>query len=91
MNSASFTFLATILILVLLSASLVLRSYIVRRRYRRRFQQALADFDRTALQFDPLAFRRAPQLGPTPVVWDAWTHPADKADTWASITVSCSP
>ena len=39
----SFTFLATILILVLFSASLVLRSYILCWRYRPRFQQALAD------------------------------------------------
>lgn len=97
MNPTSFTFLATILILVLLSASLVLRSYILRRRYRERFQQALADglfadLDRNTFdgQFDPLGgFRRsARQLGPKPVVWDTWTHPADKVDTWSSITVS---
>ena len=99
MNPTSFTFLATILILVLLSSSLVLRSYILRRRYRRRFQQALADglfvdLDRSTLneagQFDPLGFRRSTrQLGPKPVVWDTWTHPADKVDTWSSITVGC--
>lgn len=101
MNPTSFTFLATILILVLLSASLVLRSYILRRRYRQRFQQALADglfadLDRNTFdgpgQFDPLGGfgRSARQLGPKPVVWDTWAHPADKGDSsrWSSVMAS---
>lgn len=102
MEPTSFTFLATILILVLLSASLVLRSYILRRRYRQRFQQALADglfvdLDHSAFngtgQFDTFGgFRRsARRLGPKPVLWDTWIHPADKDHSWSSITVGCSP
>lgn len=100
MDSTSFTFLATILILVLLSASLVLRSYILRRRYRQRFQQALTDtlfvdFDRGAFngasQFDPMGFRRSTRrLGPKPVLWDTWVHPVDN-DNWSSFTVSGPP
>ena len=93
MDSTSFTFLATILILVLLSASLVLRSYILRRRYRQRFQQALADGLFTDLNNDADTFggfrRTTRRLGPKPVVFDTWIHPADK-DTWFSITVSSS-
>lgn len=100
MDSASFTFLATILILVLLSGSLVLRSYILRRRYRQRFQQALADglfvdLDRSTFngegQLDHLGGFRRPtrRPGPKPVLWDNWIHRADKDDTWTSITVSC--
>ncbi|KAF8553685.1 hypothetical protein OG21DRAFT_1509929 [Imleria badia] len=102
MDSTSFTFLATILILVLLSASLVLRSYILRRRYRRHFQQAISDglFDDLNRngpgEFDVIGgFRRSTRrLGPKPVVWDTWIHPADKDDTWPSITpvaARCSP
>ncbi|KAF8133282.1 hypothetical protein EV363DRAFT_1325789 [Boletus edulis] len=98
MDSTSFTFLATILVLVLLSASLVLRSYLLRRRYRQHFQQALADglfadLDPTG-QFDAGFRRSARRLGPKPVVWDTWIHPADKDDTWSSIipvAVRCSP
>ncbi|KAH0832315.1 hypothetical protein J3R83DRAFT_13322 [Lanmaoa asiatica] len=96
MDSTSFTFLATILTLFLLSASLVLRSYILRRRYRQRLQQALADglfvdLDRSAFndagQFDPMGgFRRSTRRpGPKPVLWDTWIHPADN-DAWSSIT-----
>ncbi|KAG8214861.1 hypothetical protein J3R82DRAFT_10027 [Butyriboletus roseoflavus] len=94
---ALFTFLATILILVLLSASLVLRSYILRRRYRQRFQQALADglfvdLDRSTFNgegpFDPLGeLRRSTRRpGPKPALWDNWIHPAEKDNTWSSIT-----
>lgn len=95
MDSTSFTFLATILILVLLSATLVLRSYILRRRYRRHFQQALADglfdnLDRSGPgELDTIrGFRRSiRRFGPKPIVWDTWIHPADKHDTWSAIRV----
>lgn len=100
MDPTSFTFLATILILVLLSASLVLRSYIVRRRYRRRFQRALSDtlfvdFNRGTFngvsQFDPLGLHRSTRrVGPKPVMWDTWIHAVD-VDSWSSCTVSWPP
>ena len=91
MDSTSFTFLATILILILLSASLVLRSYILRRRYRRHFQQTLTDAvfvgGTLGSQFDPLGLRRPTRrLGPKPVLWDIWIHLVDD-DTWSSFTV----
>ncbi|KAG9315486.1 hypothetical protein JVU11DRAFT_3099 [Chiua virens] len=95
MDATSFTFLATILILVLLSASLLLRSYILRRRYRRRFQQAYADYPTLdggppdALDLlDPWErFRRRATrrgLGPKPVLCDIWILPPDKDDTCPS-------
>lgn len=84
MDPTSFTFLATILILVLLSASLVFRSYILRRRYRQRFQEALTDGLFADLDGYPRSTRR---LGPKPVVWDTWIQ-LDKDATWSSITVS---
>jgi len=97
MNSTRFTFLATILILVLLSASLVLRSWILRRRYRQRFQHALLFPDAVTGQFDSLGgFRRSTRpLPPSPILWDTWiVHSSDKPDTLSTITpvaVRCTP
>ncbi|KIK81344.1 hypothetical protein PAXRUDRAFT_27900 [Paxillus rubicundulus Ve08.2h10] len=54
-SSTSYTFLATVFVLLLISSSIVLRSFIVRRRFRRRYEHALANGILTELDGATLA------------------------------------
>ncbi|KAF8840612.1 hypothetical protein BDN67DRAFT_1069163 [Paxillus ammoniavirescens] len=85
-SSTSYTFLATVFFLLLVSSSIVLRSYILRRRFRRRYEHALANGVLTELDGATLAgvarnygvdgpgggFGRARRLGAKPLLWETW-------------------
>lgn len=64
-----FTFLTTLLLLLAVSCGIVLRSFILRRRFRRRVEAAIAAGVLLPEQVDALR-RRGPALGERPTLWE---------------------
>ena len=82
-----FTFLATLFLLLFVSAAIVLRSFILRRRFRRRIEEAIA-----AGVYIPPPFGGTPP-GPRrilerPKLWDIYLAPSSK-EGWNETLVSC--
>lgn len=82
----SFTFLATLLLLLAVSLTIVLRSLIIRRRFQRRVQDALAQ----GIVLSPTpgsGGSRRFGLGEKPRTWDAWLTPLpkDEPPQWQSL------
>lgn len=74
MNSTtSFTFLATLFVLLLISASIIFRSFLVRRRFRRRVEDALAQGVFLDLQPSALGLTSR-YIGEKPSVHEAWVE-----------------
>ncbi|KAH7910493.1 hypothetical protein BJ138DRAFT_1114047 [Hygrophoropsis aurantiaca] len=69
-----FTFLATLFVLLLVSSAIILRSFILRRRFRRRVEEALANGLFLDLPPPPGPPIRA--LGEKPKLFDRWVVPA---------------
>ena len=80
---SSFTFLATLLLLLAVSCAIVMRSFVLRRRFRRRVEEALA-----AGIILPQHPPRKRDFGEKPRLWDAWLTPTDTK--WSSIMVRSS-
>ncbi|KAK0201728.1 hypothetical protein DFS33DRAFT_1386021 [Desarmillaria ectypa] len=77
-----FTFLATLFLLLIISSSIILRSFMMRRRIQRHLEEAMA-------QGVILAPRnqgsRRKRLGRKPKMHEAWIVPGHDADTWEDI------
>ncbi|KAG2038668.1 hypothetical protein BDR03DRAFT_999232 [Suillus americanus] len=74
MNSTtSFTFLATLFVLLLISASIIFRTFLIRRRFRRRVEDALAQGVFLDLQPSVLGLT-ARYIGEKPSVHEAWVR-----------------
>ncbi|KAJ3989750.1 hypothetical protein F5890DRAFT_1046717 [Lentinula detonsa] len=81
-NLYLFTFLSTLLVLLIISCSIVFRSFVLRRRYQRRLAEALA----TGAVLAPRAqgshkkrFRTRPKF------FETWLSDAEKSSTWADL------
>lgn len=84
----SFTFLATLLLLLAVSCAIVIRSLILRRRFRRRVQEALANG--IVLPPPPGGFagamgfggagRGRRDFGEKPTMWERWLAPPHELD-----------
>lgn len=86
--SNSFTFLATLLLLLAVSCAIVARSVIIRRRFRRRVAEALAAG--IVLPPEPGPFggiRRQRDFGEKPKLWDAWIVPDPGEENWGAVMV----
>lgn len=90
MNSTtSFTFLATLFVLLLISASIIFRSFLIRRRFRQRVDGALAQG--TIIDLQPSGLGLTSRfIGEKPRVHEAWVEqsgmPQEKAH-WQAIMV----
>ena len=83
----SFTFLATLLLLLAVSCAIVIRSLVLRRRFRRRVQEALANGVilpsppgglAGAMMFGNSRPRR--DFGEKPTMWERWLAPPLESD-----------
>ncbi|KAJ3716967.1 hypothetical protein C8R42DRAFT_778319 [Lentinula raphanica] len=81
-NLYLFTFLSTLLVLLIISCSIVFRSFVLRRRYQRRLAEALA----AGAVLTPRApgshkkrFRTRPKF------YETWLSDADKYSTWTDL------
>ncbi|KAH8998598.1 hypothetical protein EDB92DRAFT_1813405 [Lactarius akahatsu] len=84
-----FTFLATLFLLLFVSSAIILRSFILRRRFRQRIEEAILAGVIVPNQTGRVSRRRA--LGEKPKLWEARVFPADD-DRWDSIVpVSAVP
>lgn len=83
--STSVTFLATLFLLLFLSCAIILRSYILRRRYQRRLEEAMA----AGLVLTPRApGSRQTRFGVKPKIFDSWFINGD--EKWMDVQVSIS-
>ncbi|KAH7885051.1 hypothetical protein F5I97DRAFT_1322608 [Phlebopus sp. FC_14] len=84
-----FTFLATLFVLLLISSTIILRSYVLRRRFRQRYERALAAGLFVDLDGGALGDLRGPgglgarqtgrrRFGRRPMVWETWLVPAEE-------------
>ncbi|TDL22118.1 hypothetical protein BD410DRAFT_788805 [Rickenella mellea] len=73
-----FTFLATLLLLLAVSTAIVVRSFIIRRRFRRRVEEALAQGI-----YLPNAHGRRRDFGEKPILWDA--HLSGGRESWGNM------
>ncbi|KAI9465509.1 hypothetical protein BJY52DRAFT_1244404 [Lactarius psammicola] len=84
-----FTFLATLFLLLFVSSAIILRSFILRRRFRQRIEEAILAGVIVPNQTGRVSRRRA--LGEKPKLWETRVFPAD-GDRWDSIVpVSAVP
>ncbi|KAF9543305.1 hypothetical protein CPC08DRAFT_430371 [Agrocybe pediades] len=78
------TFLATLFLLLFVSCAIVLRSYILRRRYQRRLDEAMA----SGMFLAPrTAGSKRKRLGPKPKLYDTWLAPTASGGgvSWSDI------
>lgn len=81
----SITFLATLFVLLVVSCGIVLRSYILRRRYQQRLEEALG----SGLLLAPRAQgSKRKRLGTKPKIISTWL--AEGGEKWNQMTVSLS-
>ncbi len=86
----SFTFLATLLLLLAVSCAIVARSLVVRRRFRRRVEEAIAAGLISPQQaamgagFGGGGMRKR-DIGQKPTMWDSWLAPGEAK--WSEIKV----
>jgi hypothetical protein len=79
-----FTFLATLFLLLFVSSAIILRSFILRRRFRQRIEEAILAGVIVPNPTGRVSRRRV--LGEKPRLWEARVFPADD-DRWDSIAV----
>lgn len=82
-KSISVTFLATLFLLLFVSCAIVLRSYILRRRFQRHLDEAMAAGILLAPRSQGSRRRR---FGSKPKLFDAWF--SEGGDSWEEINVS---
>lgn len=83
--SLSVTFLATLFLLLFVSCAIILRSYVLRRRYQRRLEEAVA----AGLVLTPRApSSRQARFGVKPKMFEFWFK--NGAEQWVDIQVSFS-
>ena len=78
----SFTFLATLLLLLAVSCAIVIRSLIIRRRFRRRYEEALA----AGIILPQQGIKRR-DFGAKPEMSDSWLAPAAYVPRWTDFMV----
>ena len=83
-NSNRFTFLATLFLLLFVSSAIILRSFILRRRFRRRIEEAILAGVIPPPQTGRVSRRRV--IGEKPKLWEARVFPASN-DRWDGIIV----
>ncbi len=89
----SLTFLATLFVLLFVSCAIVLRSFLIRRRYRLHIEQQIAAGILPADALDP---RQKRDIGEKPKLWDVYVGPEDEKglleyEGWEDVLVSgCS-
>jgi hypothetical protein len=83
-----FTFLATLFLLLFVSSAIILRSFILRRRFRQRIEEAILAGVIVPNPTGRVSRRRA--LGEKPKLWETYVFPADN-DRWDSIVVRPFP
>ena len=83
-RTTRFTFLATLFLLLFVSSAIILRSFILRRRFRQRIEEAILAGVIVPNPTGRVNRRRA--LGEKPKLWEARVFPADD-DRWDSIVV----
>jgi hypothetical protein len=81
-----FTFLATLFLLLFVSSAIILRSFILRRRFRRRIEQAILAGVIVPNRPGHRTSRRRRPIGEKPKLWEAWVSPA-YGDRWDTIVV----
>lgn len=82
---SSVTFLATLFLLLFVSCAIVLRSYILRRRYQRRLDEAMAAGMLLAPRTQGSKRKR---FGAKPRLYDTWLAPTDGGGvTWSQLMV----
>jgi hypothetical protein len=79
-----FTFLATLFLLLFVSSAIILRSFILRRRFRRRIEEAILAGVIPPPHTARVSRRRA--IGEKPKLWEARVYPAAD-DRWDAIAV----
>lgn len=79
-----FTFLATLFLLLFVSSAIILRSFILRRRFRRRIEEAILAGVIPPPQTGRVSRRRV--IGEKPKLWEARVFPASN-DRWDGIVV----
>lgn len=77
-----FTFLATLFLLLFVSSAIILRSFILRRRFRRRIEEAILAGVIPPPQTGRVSRRRV--IGEKPKLWEARVYPASD-DRWDAI------
>ncbi|ETW81596.1 hypothetical protein HETIRDRAFT_173276 [Heterobasidion irregulare TC 32-1] len=77
-----FTFLATLFLLLFVSCAIILRSFILRRRFRRRVEEAILSGAMVPNARGPMGHRR--DFGEKPRLWDSWIAPP-AGDGWEDI------
>jgi hypothetical protein len=89
MNSTtSFTFLATLFVLLLISASIIFRSFLIRRRFRQRVEGALAQG--ALFDLPPSGLGLVSRfIGEKPKVHEAWVEQSELQEKahWQAIMV----
>jgi hypothetical protein len=88
---ASLTFLATLFVLLFVSCAIVLRSFFIRRRYRRQLEQQIA-----LGLLPPDALHPRTDFGEKPLLWDVYVGAEDEKplleyDGWDEVLVSVAP
>ena len=84
-GTTRFTFLATLFLLLFVSSAIILRSFILRRRFRQRIEEAILAGVIVPTPTGRVSRRRA-ALGEKPKLWETCVLPADD-DRWDSIVV----
>ena len=83
-NCHRFTFLATLFLLLFVSSAIILRSFVLRRRFRRRIEEAILAGVVAPHHVGRMSRRRA--IGEKPKLWEARVSPAYD-DGWHAIIV----
>ncbi|KAH7873152.1 hypothetical protein F5879DRAFT_996948 [Lentinula edodes] len=81
-NLYLFTFLSTLLVLLIISCSIVFRSFVLRRRYQRRLAEALAV---GAVLAPRVQGSRKKRFRTRPKFYDTWISDAEKTSIWADL------
>ena len=82
----SFTFLATLLLLLAISIAIVIRSFIIRRRFQRQVQEALAQGLVPPSPPGGAGSRRW-DIGEKPILWDTHLYPEAYDTRWSKMMV----
>ncbi|KAE9404045.1 hypothetical protein BT96DRAFT_447621 [Gymnopus androsaceus JB14] len=81
-NLYLFTFLSTLLVLLLISCSIVFRSFVLRRRYQRRLAEALAS---GAILAPRTQGSRRKRFRTRPKFFDTWISEVEPSSKWAEL------
>ena len=83
----SLTFLATLFVLLFVSCAIVLRSFVLRRRFRQQLEEQIAA---GILPPEALWNYRKRDFGEKPKLYDVGVFPSAQVESWTSISVSAA-